>query len=51
MFARKVSLQLKLNSVAEFTRTIETDIIPLLHANSQASRTRLPSSSQAERKR
>ena len=30
MFARKVSLQLKLNSVAEFTQTIEKDIIPLL---------------------
>jgi heme-degrading monooxygenase HmoA len=30
MFARTVSLQLKPNSVAEFTRTIETDIIPLL---------------------
>ena len=30
MFARKVSLQLKPNSVAEFTRTIENDIIPLL---------------------
>lgn len=30
MFARKVSLQLKPNSVAEFTQTIEKDIIPLL---------------------
>ena len=30
MFARKVSLQLKPNSVAEFTQTIENDIIPLL---------------------
>jgi hypothetical protein len=30
MFARKVSLQLKPNSVAEFTRAIENDIIPLL---------------------
>jgi heme-degrading monooxygenase HmoA len=30
MFARKVSLQLKLNSVAEFAQTIEKDIIPLL---------------------
>ena len=30
MYARKVSLQLKPNSVAEFTRTIEKDIIPLL---------------------
>jgi len=30
MFARKVSLQLKPNSVTEFTQTIENDIIPLL---------------------
>jgi hypothetical protein len=30
MFARKVSLQLKPNSVAEFTRAIENDVIPLL---------------------
>ena len=30
MFAREASLQLKPNSVAEFTRTIEKDIIPLL---------------------
>ena len=30
MFARNVSLQLKPNSVAEFTRTIEKEIIPLL---------------------
>ena len=30
MFARQVSLQLKPNSVAEFTQTIEKDIIPLL---------------------
>ena len=30
MFARTVSLQLKPNSVAEFTATIENDIIPLL---------------------
>jgi hypothetical protein len=30
MFARTVALQLKPNSVAEFTRTIEKDIIPLL---------------------
>ena len=27
MFARKVSLQLKPNSVAEFTRTVEKDIV------------------------
>ena len=30
MFTRRVSMQLKSNSVAEFTRTIEKDIIPLL---------------------
>ena len=30
MFARKISLQLQPNSVAEFTRTIENDILPLL---------------------
>ena len=30
MFARTVSLQLKPNGVAEFTETIENDIIPLL---------------------
>ena len=30
MFARQVSLQLKPNSVAAFTQTIENDIIPLL---------------------
>ena len=30
MFARKVSLQLKPDSIAEFTQTIENDIIPLL---------------------
>lgn len=30
MFARKVSLQLKPNSVAEFAQTTEKDIIPLL---------------------
>jgi len=30
MFARAVSLQLKSNSVAAFTQTIEKDIIPLL---------------------
>jgi len=30
MFARKVSLQLKPNSVTEFTQIIEKDIIPLL---------------------
>ena len=30
MFARKVSIHLKPNSVAEFTRRIESEIIPLL---------------------
>jgi heme-degrading monooxygenase HmoA len=30
MFARTVRMQLKPNSVAEFTRTLENDIIPLL---------------------
>ena len=30
MFARRVSMQLKPNSVAQFTQTIEKDILPLL---------------------
>ncbi len=30
MFARRVSMQLKPNSIAEFTRTLEKEIIPLL---------------------
>jgi heme-degrading monooxygenase HmoA len=30
MFARRVSMQLKHNSVAEFTQRIEKDILPLL---------------------
>src|SRR6266446_8691611 len=30
MFARTVRMQLKPNSVTEFTRTLENDIIPLL---------------------
>ncbi len=30
MFARRVSMQLKPNSIPEFTRTLEKDIIPLL---------------------
>ncbi len=30
MFARNVSMHLKPNSVAEFTRTIDNEIIPLL---------------------
>ena len=30
MFARSVSLYLKPNSVAEFTRAIENEVIPLL---------------------
>jgi hypothetical protein len=50
MFALTVSLQFKLNSVPEFTETIENDIIPLLR-HSQASKTRWRSSSQVVRKR
>ena len=34
MFARTVRMQLKPNSVAEFTRTLENDIIPLLRKQS-----------------
>ena len=30
MFTRRVSVQLKSNSIAEFTQTIEKDILPLL---------------------
>jgi heme-degrading monooxygenase HmoA len=30
MFARRVSMQLKPNSIAEFTQRIEKDILPLL---------------------
>ncbi len=30
MFARNVSMQLKSNTVAEFTRTLDQEIIPLL---------------------
>ena len=30
MFARRVSMQVKPNSVAQFTQTIEKDILPLL---------------------
>jgi hypothetical protein len=30
MFARNVSIRLKANSVAEFTRTLDQEIIPLL---------------------
>ena len=30
MFTRRVSMQLKPNSIAEFTQTIEKDILPLL---------------------
>jgi len=30
MFARQVSLRLRPNSVAEFTRTLENEVIPLL---------------------
>jgi hypothetical protein len=39
MLARKIFLQMKPNSVAEFTRTIENDILPLLRKQ-QASKTR-----------
>ena len=31
MFARSVTVRLKPNSVAEFNRTLEKDILPLLH--------------------
>ena len=31
MFARRVTMKLKPNSVPEFTRTLEKDVIPLLH--------------------
>ena len=34
MFARTVRIPLKPNSVAEFTRTLENDIIPLLRQQS-----------------
>jgi hypothetical protein len=30
MFARRISIQLKPNTLAEFTRTVEKDIVPLL---------------------
>ena len=30
MFTRRVSMQLKPNNIAEFTKTIEKDILPLL---------------------
>ena len=30
MFTRRVSMQLKPNSVAEFTQSLEKDILPLL---------------------
>jgi hypothetical protein len=30
MFARKLSIQLKPNTVGEFTKTVEKDIVPLL---------------------
>lgn len=30
MYARNVTLQLKANSAAEFTRKVETDILPML---------------------
>jgi hypothetical protein len=31
MFARKISIQVKPNMLAEFTRTFEKEIVPLLH--------------------
>ena len=31
MFARKISIHLKPNTVAEFTKTLEQNVIPLLH--------------------
>jgi hypothetical protein len=31
MFARKISIQLKPNMLAEFTRTFEDEIVPVLH--------------------
>jgi hypothetical protein len=30
MFARRISIHLKPNTLAEFTKTVETDIVPLL---------------------
>lgn len=30
MYARNLTLQLKANSAAEFTRTVETDVLPVL---------------------
>jgi heme-degrading monooxygenase HmoA len=30
MFARNVTLQLRPNSAAEFTRTVETDVLPVM---------------------
>ena len=50
MYARTVRIQLKPNSVAEFTRTLEHTIIPLLRTQ-PGFRTRWRSSSQAARKR
>ena len=53
MFARTVNLRLKPNSVAELTQTVDKEIIPLLRKQKgfQASRTKLRSLFQAERKR
>ena len=50
MFARTVSLQLKPNSVAEFTKPSRTTSFPCC-AHSQASGTELRLSSQAARSR
>jgi len=30
MFARRISIHLKPNTLAEFTKTVENDIVPLL---------------------
>ena len=34
MFARNISMRLKPNSVAEFNKTIENDVLPLLQRQS-----------------
>jgi hypothetical protein len=47
MFARTVSIHLRPNSVAEFTQTIETEILPLLRKQ-KGFEDELTSSSRAE---
>jgi hypothetical protein len=42
MFARNVSIHLKPNTLSDYTRTFEKDILPLL-ANKIVSRTKSPS--------